>query len=115
MRPVTDRAERLRTAHVDPSVDNMLKITGEGRKAALDMRLVDSLAEPEGDTKLSLAVDRIRKVWTDTSRARATQLVFCDLSTPARAPGKAGRGNVYDEVRAKRSEAGGPQAESAGS
>src|ERR1035437_9749517 len=115
IKTLTERAERLRTARGDPSVDNMLKITGEGRKAALDMRLVDSLAEPEPDTKLSLAVDRIRKVWTDTSSARSTQLVFCDLSTPDRSPGKAGRGNVYDEVRAKRSEAGGPQAESAGS
>src|ERR1019366_1513249 len=75
IKTLTDRAERLRTARVDPSVDNMLKITGDGRKAALDMRLVDSLAEPEGDTKLNLAVGRIRKVWTDTSSARSTQLM----------------------------------------
>src|ERR1019366_6573144 len=111
IKTLTDRAERLRTARVDPSVDNMLKITGEGRKAALDMRLVDSLAEPEGDTKLSLAVDRIRKVWTDTSSARSTQLVFCDLSTPDRSAVKSGRFNVYDELRAKLIEAGVPQAE----
>jgi N12 class adenine-specific DNA methylase len=103
---LTKRAERLRTARVDPSVDNMLKITGEGRKAALDMRLVDSLAGPEGDTKLSLAVDRIRKVWADTSSARSTQLVFCDLSTPDPA-----RFNVYDEIRTKLIEAGVPQAD----
>src|ERR1035437_9450918 len=111
IKTLTDRAERLRTARVDPSVDNMLKITGEGRKAALDMRLVDSLAEPEGDTKLSLAVDRIRKVWTDTSSARSTQLVFCDLSTPDRSTVKSGRFNVYDELRSKLIEAGVPQAE----
>src|ERR1035437_6471896 len=106
MRPVTDRAERLRTAHVDPSVDNMLKITGDGRKAALDMRLVDSLAEPEGDTKLSLAIDRIRNVWEQTRDARSTQLVFCDLSTP-----NPYRFNVYDEVRTKLIESGVPQAD----
>jgi len=106
IKTLTERAERLRTARVDPSVDNMLKITGEGRKAALDMRLVDSLAEPEGDTKLSLAVDRIRKVWADTSSARSTQLVFCDLSTPDPA-----RFNVYDEIRTKLIKAGVPQAE----
>ena len=106
IKTLTDRAERLRMAHVDPTIDNMLKITGDGRKAALDMRLVDSLAEPEGDTKLSLAVDRVRKVWADTSSARSTQLVFCDLSTPDPA-----RFNVYDEVRTKLIEAGVPQAE----
>ncbi len=111
IRTLTERAERLRTARVDPSVDNMLKITGEGRKAALDMRLVDSLAGPEPDTKLSLAVDRIRKVWTDTSSARSTQLVFCDLSTPDRSTSHAGRFNVYDEVRTKLIEAGVPQAD----
>jgi len=111
IKTLTERAERLRTARVDPSVDNMLKITGEGRKAALDMRLVDSLAEPEPDTKLSLAVDRIRKVWADTSSARSTQLVFCDLSTPDRSTTNSGRFNVYDEVRTKLIEAGVPQAD----
>jgi N12 class adenine-specific DNA methylase len=111
IKTLTDRAERLRTAHVDPSVDNMLKITGDGRKAALDMRLVDSLAEPEGDTKLNLAVDRVRKVWADTSSARSTQLVFCDLSTPDRSTVNSGRFNVYDEVRRKLIEAGVPQAD----
>ena len=55
-----ERAERLRTARVDPSVDNMLKITGDGRKAALDMRLVNPVDEPDGETKLALAVQRIK-------------------------------------------------------
>jgi hypothetical protein len=106
IKTLTDRAERLRTVRIDPSIDNMLKITGDGRKAALDMRLVDSLAEPEGDTKLSLAVDRIRKVWADTSSARSTQLVFCDLSTPDPA-----RFNVYDEIKTKLIGAGVPSAD----
>ena len=84
---MTERAERLRTARVDPCVDNMLKITGDGRKAALDMRLVEPAGEPEGETKLDLAVDRAVKIWKETREARSTQLVFCDLSTPDPATG----------------------------
>ena len=103
---LTKRAEKLRTSRVDPSVDNMLKITGDGRKAALDMRLVEPFGEPEPDTKLTLAVQRIKTVWTETRDARSTQLVFCDLSTPNPASF-----NVYDEVRTKLIEAGVPSAE----
>jgi N12 class adenine-specific DNA methylase len=106
IKTLTARAERLRTARVDPSVDNMLKITGEGRKAALDMRLVDAFAGAQGDTKLGMAVDRIRSVWEKTRDARSTQLVFCDLSTPA-----PDRFNVYDEVKTKLIEAGVPKTE----
>jgi N12 class adenine-specific DNA methylase len=94
IKTLTERAERLRSRRVDPSEDNMLKITGDGRKAALDMRLVDSFADPHGDTKLGRAVERIRAVWDATRHERSTQLVFCDLSTP-----HPGRFNVYDEVR----------------
>ena len=106
IKTLTARAERLRTARVDPSVDNMLKITGEGRKAALDMRLVDAFAGAQGDTKLSMAVDRIQTVWEKTRNARSTQLVFCDLSTPS-----PNRFNVYDELKTKLIEAGVPKAE----
>ena len=106
IKTLTARAERLRTARVDPSVDNMLKITGEGRKAARDMRLVDAIADVQGETKLSMAVDRIRGVWEKTRDSRSTQLVFCDLSTPTQ-----DRFNVYDEVRTKLLEAGVPKAE----
>jgi N12 class adenine-specific DNA methylase len=106
IKTLTDRAERLRTARVDPSIDNMLKITGDGRKAALDMRLVEPFAEPDSDSKLALAVQRIRSVWEQTRDARSTQLVFCDLSTPNPA-----NFNVYDEVRTKLLESGVPKAE----
>jgi N12 class adenine-specific DNA methylase len=111
IRTLTERAERLRTARVDPSVDNMLKITGDGRKAALDMRLVDAFAEPEPDAKVGLAVQRIRGVWEETRTARSTQLVFCDLSTPDRSASHSGRFNVYDEIRKKLIDAGVPPAE----
>jgi len=96
IRTLTERAERLRRERVDPTVDNMLKITGEGRKAALDMRLVDPSAKPAQETKVDLAVARILKIWTQTQNERSTQLVFSDLSTP-----HPERFNVYDDVRSK--------------
>ena len=100
---LTARAERLKKERVDPSVDNMLKITGEGRKAALDMRLVDPTAEPQAETKIDLAVARIVRIWAATRSDRSTQLVFCDLSTP-----DPQRFNVYDDVRSKLVNAGVP-------
>jgi Helicase conserved C-terminal domain len=106
IKTLTDRAERLRTARVDPCVDNMLKITGGGRKAALDMRLVDPFGQPEEDAKLMLALQRIKNVWEESRDARSTQLVFCDLSTPDPA-----RFNVYDELRTRPLERGIPQSE----
>jgi N12 class adenine-specific DNA methylase len=106
IRTLTERAERLKKERVDPAVDNMLKITGEGRKAALDMRLIDPGAEPETETKIDLAVDRIVKVWQATQVERSTQLVFSDLSTP-----DPERFNVYDEVRSKLVKAGVPGGE----
>jgi hypothetical protein len=96
IRSLTDRAERLKKERVDPSVDNMLKITGEGRKAALDMRLVDPGAKPEQDTKIDLAVARIAKLCRATSDNRSTQLVFSDVSTP-----DPEAFNIYHEVRSK--------------
>jgi N12 class adenine-specific DNA methylase len=91
---LVQRSERLRRGGVDPRDDNMLKITGDGRKAALDMRLVNPFADPYGDTKLSRATRSIHDIWCQTKDARATQLVFCDLSTPD--PDKF---NVYHELR----------------
>ncbi len=106
IRTLTERAERLRKERVDPTVDNMLKITGEGRKAALDMRLIDPSAEPDSETKIDLAVSRIVRIWKTTQDERSTQLVFSDLSTP-----DPQRFNVYDEVRSKLVSAGVPTRE----
>src|SRR5262249_46872666 len=80
IRTVTERAERLKKQRVDPAVDNMLKITGEGRKAALDMRLIDPTVEPTAATKIDLAVTRIVNIWQATKSERSTQLLFSDLS-----------------------------------
>jgi N12 class adenine-specific DNA methylase len=106
IRTLTERAERLRKDRVDPSVDNMLKITGEGRKAALDIRLIDPEAKPELETKIDLAVSRIVKIWKTTHEQRSTQLVFSDLSTP-----DPERFNVYHDVRSKLIAAGIPERE----
>jgi N12 class adenine-specific DNA methylase len=92
---LVNRAQKLRTSKIDPSVDNMLKITGDGRKAALNMRLVDPFAQP-GDTKVSRAAQNIYRSWEEGKDKRLTQLVFCDLSTP-----NPDHFNVYDEVRDK--------------
>jgi N12 class adenine-specific DNA methylase len=106
IRTLTERAERLKRERVDPAVDNMLKITGEGRKAALDMRLIDPTAAPETETKIDLAVARIAKIWNATRDTRSTQLVFSDLSTP-----DPKRFNIYDDVRSKLVKAGVPAGE----
>jgi hypothetical protein len=106
IRTLTERAERLKKERVDPAVDNMLKITGEGRKAALDMRLIDPRTEPETETKIDRAVFRIVKIWKATQGERSTQLVFSDLSTP-----DPDRFNVYHDVRSKLVKAGVPAPE----
>lgn len=106
IRTLTERAERLKKERVDPSVDNMLKITGEGRKAALDIRLVDPHDRPAQETKIDLAVTRIVTIWKATQNERSTQLVFSDLSTP-----DPERFNVYDDVRSKLISAGVPAGE----
>jgi hypothetical protein len=92
---LVERAQKLKNSKVDPRVDNMLKITGDGRKAALDMRLIGG-AEIHGDTKVNKAIDQIYRTWEQTKDKRSTQLVFCDLPTPN--PDKF---NVYDEIRDK--------------
>jgi hypothetical protein len=84
----------------------MLKITGDGRKAALDMRLVEAFADAADSAKLAGAVARIKAVWHDSRDLRSTQLVFCDLSTPA-----PDRFNVYDEIRARLIAGGIPERE----
>jgi N12 class adenine-specific DNA methylase len=100
------RAQKLRSGGVDPRSDNMLKITGDGRKAALDMRLVDPFAEIHEDTKVRRAIDEIYRTWDQGRDKRTTQLVFCDLSTPSK-----DKFNVYDEVRDRLIELGVPAKE----
>ena len=79
---LAERAERLKASRVDPSVDNMLKITSEGRKAALDLRLMKPSAPDDPQGKVNQAVENIFRIWQDSKPERSAQLVFCDLSTP---------------------------------
>ncbi len=79
---LAERAEHLKTRRVDPRIDNMLKVTSEGRKAALDLRLIQPGARDDPSGKTNLAVENIFKLWQETSERRSAQLVFCDLSTP---------------------------------
>ena len=92
-----DRAEAVRNGSVNPKSDNMLKITNDGRKLALDQRLMNEMLPDEPESKVNRCVDNAFKVWEESAPGKGTQLIFCDLSTP-----KAdGTFNVYDDVREK--------------
>ena len=92
-----DRAEAVRNGNVNPRFDNMLKITNDGRKLALDQRLINDMLPDEPQSKVNRCVDNAFKVWEESAPDKGTQLIFCDLSTP-----KAdGTFNVYDDVREK--------------
>jgi hypothetical protein len=100
------RAERLKTNRVDPREDNMLKITSEGRKAALDLRLMKPAARDEPDGKVNQSVENIYRIWETTKADRSAQMVFCDLSTPK------DRGfSVYRDIAEKLERLGVPTAE----
>ena len=100
------RAERLKTGRVDPSEDNMLKITSEGRKAALDLRLMKPTAPDEPQGKMNLAVEKIFNIWQESKPERSAQLVFCDLSTP-----KDKGFSVYNDMAQKLEKLGIPTSE----
>lgn len=90
------RADIVRGGGADPKEDNMLKITNDGRKLALDQRLIDPQLPDDPNSKVNACVDRVFEIWERTKSNRSTQLIFCDLSTP-----KAGIFNVYDDIRDK--------------
>lgn len=104
---LVERAERIKNGMVKPSEDNMLAVTNDGRKAALDMRLVDPLACDHEGSKVNLCARKVHEVWVETASIKGTQLVFCDLSTPH----ADGRFSVYQDLRAKLVEMGVPGAE----
>lgn len=96
---LVERAAKLRSSKVDPKIDNMLKITSEGRLAALDLRLMRSNAGDHPESKVNLAVERIHRIWRDSTPQLGTQLVFCDLSTPRK--GRDRGFSVYCDIREK--------------
>ena len=101
-----ERADKIRNKMVKPYEDNMLKITNDGRKLALDQRLIDPDLPDDPDSKVNICVGKIFEIWEQTMPQRSAQLVFCDLSTP-----KAGVFNVYDDMKAKLIERGIPETE----
>jgi len=104
---LAERAEKIRGGGVDPHVDNMLRITNDGRKLALDMRLINPLAADDPNGKVAVCARNVYKIWEQTKEQRSTQLVFCDLSTPT----KDGSFNVYDDLKKKLMEQGIPEDE----
>lgn len=92
-----DRAEMVRSGAVEPREDNMLKITNDGRKCALDQRLINDMLPDYPDSKVNRCVENAFDIWQETVQNRSTQLIFCDLSTPK----NDGSFNVYDDVREK--------------
>ena len=95
---LVERAEAIRSGRVPPTEDNMLKITSEGRKAALDLRVLNPRAKDHPDSKINLAADRIFQIWKDTGKDQSTQLVFCDLSTPSKLRRQF---SAYDDLKTK--------------
>ncbi|MES1180708.1 MAG: hypothetical protein ABUL66_02470, partial [Verrucomicrobiota bacterium] len=92
------RAEAIRGGRVPPAIDNMLKITSEGRKAALDLRVLDASAQDQPNSKINLAADKIFQIWQDTHEQRCAQLIFCDLSTPSKLRRQF---SAYDDLKDK--------------
>lgn len=104
---LAERAEKVRGGNVDSSVDNMLKITNDGRKLALDQRMLNDMLPDFEDSKINACVDNIYRIWEETADKKSAQLVFCDLSTPK----NDGTFSVYDDIRKKLIERGVPESE----
>ena len=104
---LSERAAEVHSGSVDPSVDNMLKITSDGRKIGLDQRLMNSVLPDDPNSKLNACVNNVLRIWNDTKEQKLTQLIFCDMSTPK----GDGSFNVYDDIRSKLLNAGVPEQE----
>ena len=104
---LAERAEKIRGGGVDPHEDNMLRITNDGRKLALDMRLIQPLAPDDPDGKVAVCARNVFRIWEQTKEKRSAQLVFCDLSTPT----TDGSFSVYGDLKKKLMDAGIPEEE----
>ena len=104
---LAERAEKVRGGGVDSSVDNMLKITNDGRKLALDQRMLNDMLPDFEGSKINACVDNIYRIWEETANKKSAQLVFCDLSTPK----NDGTFSVYNDIRKKLIERGVPESE----
>lgn len=104
---LAERAEQVRGGGVDSSVDNMLKITNDGRKLALDQRMLNDMLPDFEGSKINACVDNIYRIWKENADKKSAQLVFCDLSTPK----NDGTFSVYNDIRKKLIERGIPESE----
>ena len=104
---LSERAAKVHSGCVDPAVDNMLKITSDGRKIGLDQRLMNDALPDDPNSKLNACVRNVLKIWDEGKEQKLTQLIFCDMSTPK----GDGSFNVYDDIRAKLHNAGVPEQE----
>ncbi|MBR4960030.1 MAG: DEAD/DEAH box helicase family protein, partial [Clostridia bacterium] len=115
MEELSERASKVHAGVVDPSIDNMLRITSDGRKLGLDQRIINPNLPDDPMSKVNLCVDNIFQIWTDTKPEKLTQLVFCDLSTPkgktADSPSDEKSFTVYEDIREKLISRGVPAAE----
>lgn len=103
---LSERADKVRNNEVDPTVDNMLKITNDGRKLALDQRLIDDTLDDFPESKVNVCANNVFKIWQDGVPKKTTQLIFCDLSTPSK-----DKFNVYDDIKNKLIDKGVPEEE----
>lgn len=104
---LAERAEKVRKGNVDASVDNMLKITNDGRKLALDQRMLNDMLPDFEGSKINACVDNVYRIWNENSAKKSAQLIFCDLSTPK----NDGTFSVYNDIRKKLIERGIPESE----
>lgn len=100
---LADRADAINSGNVDPTIDNMLKITSDGRKLGLDPRLIDPSFEDNPDTKLNRCVENVARIHTETAEDRLTQIIFCDLGVPHKAAEAAVEGEDTDDAKDKKS------------
>lgn len=104
---LAERAEKVRDRLVEPNIDNMLKITNDGRKLALDQRLINDMLPDEENSKAAMCVENAFQIWAESKEQKSAQLIFCDLSTPK----GDGTFNVYEDIRGKLMEKGVPESE----
>lgn len=108
---LSERAEKVRSGAVDPSQDNMLKITNDGRKLALDQRMINPLLPDNENSKVNACIDEVYRIWDEGKEDRLTQLIFCDLSTP-KPPDENGLfTDVYNDIKNKLIAKGVPESE----
>ena len=96
VKELSKRAEKVHNG-IDAHIDNMLRITSDGRKLGLDQRIINPLLPDDPDSKVNACIDNVHRIWTDYADTKAAQLIFCDISTPK----SDGSFNIYDDIRQK--------------